>query len=299
MGSMDDGVAVLLSSFNGARFVVEQLASIRTQTHRNIQIFWRDDASTDGTLDIVARCFGMVPLETGPRGVIASYRWLLQAAYDMHYRMFAFADQDDVWAPDKVERAVTALRGVRGPALYCARQVLVDTELRRIGVSPPFHGPIGFPAALTQNIATGCTILLNRPAVDLILKTLRGQQFHDWWSYLMIAAAGGQVITDEAEVVQYRQHAGNAIGAPATVLNRAKAAIRRGPRAFMNILRDHVAMLQRHIELLSPHARQDLAVIAAALAGGPFARRQALSLSGFRRQTLSEDLLFRLWFVIG
>ena len=52
-------------------------------------------------------------------------------------------------------------------------------------------------------------------------------------------------------------------------------------------------------DLLSPHARQDLAVIAAALAGGPLARRQALSLSGFRRQTLSEDLLFRLWFVMG
>jgi len=280
-----DHVAILLSTKNGARFIHEQMVSILWQNHRRRQLFWRDDGSTDATLAIMRDDFELSPYNQGALGITQSYADLLRTAWDAGFQMFALADQDDVWAPDKLARAVEALANQPGPALYCARQSLVDERLRRIGASPPFRLPIGFPAALTQNIATGCTIVINRAAAHLIIETMQDQQFHDWWCYLIVSAAGGRVIADEREVMLYRQHTGNAIGAPRGYVQRALAAIHRGPNAFMAILRAHVAQLQTHAEHLTPQARDDLAIIADALQHGPMARWQALRLPGFRRQT--------------
>ena len=97
----------------------------------------------------------------------------------------------------------------------------------------------------------------------------------------------------------YRQHTSNLIGAPSGFLHRAIAAVRRGPRPFINVLRGHVSTLQAHDTLLSRHARHDLPIIAAALHGGLRAKRRALALPRFRRQTFYENWLFRLWFLIG
>ena len=89
--------------------------------------------------------------------------------------------------------------------------------------------------ALTQNVATGCTVMLNRAAADLIAASRApGATLHDWWSYLMVSAAGGRVLFDAAPVVLYRQHEANALGAPASFPQRALAALRRGPATFMN-----------------------------------------------------------------
>jgi hypothetical protein len=232
-------------------------------------------------------------------GVTRSYAKLLRIAWAAGCEYFAFADQDDVWAHDKLKRGVTILQPVPGPALYCARQTLVDVNLRSIGSSPPFHQPIGFPAALTQNIATGCTIILNRKAADLVCQTLNDQTYHDWWCYLIVTAAGGAVIADAEEVMWYRQHSDNLIGAPNSRLKRMVAALRRGPQSFMTEFRQHLRHLQTHSALLTDTARDDLDVITKALNSGMLHRWRALQLPGFRRQTSSENALFRLWFMIG
>ena len=122
---------------------------------------------------------------------------------------------------------------------------------------------------------------------------------HDWWSYLVVSAAGGVVIADPEPALLYRQHGGNVIGAPAGLIRRATAALRRGPGTFMEGLRAHVAALLAHPAPLTPTARDQLEVIAAALAGGPLARTRALCLPGFARQTLLETFTFRLWFLLG
>jgi glycosyltransferase involved in cell wall biosynthesis len=292
-------VAVLLSTLNGARFISEQIASIQAQTHQNHRLFWRDDGSTDETIAVMQARFGITPSDAAPLGITGSYARLLLLAYDDGCSLFAFADQDDVWIPSKLARGVRALQALAGPALYCARQTLVDDQLRRLGASPAFHEPIGFPAALTQNIAAGCTIMFNRPAAELLIKTFHRQPYHDWWCYLLIAAAGGRIITDDTEVIHYRQHASNTIGASSSPVRRALAAMWRGPRSFMDIFRSHVASLASHDDLLSPAACHDLMIITTALAQGPTAKWRALQLPGFHRQTRKEDLLFRLWFLIG
>jgi hypothetical protein len=302
-------VAIALSAHNGELFLQEQLDSLARQTHDGWVLFWRDDGSSDAALGVLQRFQTLV----GPRrsrfvprqgklGATRSYLALLASAWHEQFQYFAFADQDDVWFDDKIERGLAALADVPPdlPALYCGRQELVDDQLRYLGKSPALVREPGFPTALTQNIATGCTILLNRAAVEVVL-SIRAPEttLHDWWCYITVAAAGGRIISDPGTVLKYRQHDGNLIGSPLGTLRRGIAALRRGPKPFMLMVRGHVAALQAHSDLLTDSARADLFVISAALAGGFWDKLRALSLRGFRRQTWLEDLVFRVWFLLG
>ena len=292
-------VAVLLSTHNGSRFILDQMNSIIDQDYHPLAFFWRDDGSTDETVAIVEKEFQRTPLETNRLGMTQSYARLLRRAWEAQCTYFAYCDQDDVWKPHKITRAINALRKVIGPALYCARQTLIDDNFKPIGVSPPFRLPIGFPAALTQNVATGCTIVINREAAELVLQTLDEQPYYDWWSYLIVSAAGGQIIADDEQVVYYRPHPENRLGVPKSIMRRALAMIWRGPYAFMSVFRDHVKSLQDHEHLLTTEALLDLAMIGTAVETGLAAKWRVLQLPGFNRQSRRENTIFRLWFLIG
>lgn len=306
-------VAILLSTHDGERFLEDQLDSFLAQEGVDWVLFWRDDGSRDGTLALMHAFMerlgparGIVLPTCGRRGASASYLALLRAAVAAGYTTLAFADQDDVWLPGKLARGLAGLaRQPSGrPGLYCARQVLVDAALRRIGLSFAVRGQLGFPQSLTQNVATGCTLMLNGAAARLVAGSVApGGTLHDWWCYLVVTAAGGQVTFDPEPVVLYRQHAGNLVGAPASLLRRGLAALRRGPRVYMRVLRQNVAALTAQPALLSPAAHPKLQVIASALAQGsmkrPGARLRALRLPGFVRQTWAETLVFRVWFLFG
>lgn len=308
---MAASVAIVLSTWNGARFLAAQLDSLLVQTHTDWRLVWRDDGSSDRSAAIVrafaaragaGRCIE-AKIGTERLGAAASFMALLRAAQSEvpDAAAYAFADQDDLWLPDKLSRGLAGLAPHGGhPALYCARQVLVDAELGHLGLSPPFKGPRGFPAALAQNIATGCTVMLNPPAAALVAQSeMPAGSHHDWWGYLVVSAAGGAIVADSVPVVLYRQHGANAVGAPASRGRRAKAALARGPRRFMALLRAHVAALQAQPHLLSRAAADDLARIEAALNDGMLRRLACLRLRGLRRQTWLEDALFRLWFIMG
>jgi len=299
-------IALLLSTFNGAPFLPAQLDSIVAQSVQDWVLYWRDDGSSDGTVEIMrafaegagaGRCHqveGQAHL-----GATESFMALLRAAAPSGLAV-AFADQDDVWLPEKLELALAALGAERVPALYCSRQKLVDEALSPLGESAPLRRPPCFPAALTQNIATGCTVVLNPAAAALVARSRPpAASLHDWWSYLVVAASGGRVIADPTPTVLYRQHRSNLVGAPASTWHRARAAMQRGPGVFMAVLRGHVAALLAQPELLSPEASRTLPVIDRALRSGPALRLRALRLPGLYRQTWSETMLFRWWFLIG
>jgi glycosyltransferase involved in cell wall biosynthesis len=303
-------VAILLSTYNGEQFLTEQLRSILEQTHKEWVLYWRDDGSNDGTVRLMrdflagpghGRC--VAPEDGGTRlGVTHSYLALLRAAAEDGAEVLAFADQDDVWLPEKLSLGLAALgRGPHSmPALYCARQILADRALRRIRLSATTPRTPCFAAALTQNIATGCTVILNRPAIQLVARShAPGASLHDWWCYLLVAGAGGRLVVDDTPVVLYRQHTGNFVGAPSSMPRRALAALRRGPGVFMNVFRQHVAALSEQSHLLSATARQQLHVVSRALESSPIRRLAALRIPGFCRQTWPETLLFRLWFMLG
>lgn len=300
-------VAILLATFEGERFLPEQLASLAAQTHREWVLYWRDDGSADGSAALVRR-FGPERLRAraGPKrrlGAAGNFLFLLgEAVRDPDNGYFAFCDQDDVWRADKLERALAQLaREPSGlPLLYCAGAEVVDENLHPLGFIRPPPTPPGFPASLTENIAPGCTIVLNREGAELIARSDPPPEImHDWWSYSLVSAAGGRIVTDPEPVVRYRQHGGNVIGAPRSALVRALRALARGAKGFKTLFRAHVNGLRHNAGLLSQAARRDIEAISAALEDGLSGRLRLLLWPRLRRRRPVETLLFRLWMLIG
>jgi glycosyltransferase involved in cell wall biosynthesis len=208
-------IFVLMSTFNGERFVIQQIRSILEQLPPGGCIMIRDDGSSDATSALVAGLGDdRVSLLRGENiGFARSFLTLLQAVPSDADTVF-FADQDDVWLPGKIDRARKALAGFSlHPALYCSAQMLANEQLLPFNVTPRWPRPPSFCNALSENIVTGCTAALNRTAMELVRRAGVPDRvrFHDWWLYLVISAFG-TVVFDEEPTLLYRQHAGNQIG---------------------------------------------------------------------------------------
>ncbi len=210
-------VQVLLSTFNGERYLPALLDSLVGQTYPHVSILARDDESSDGTTAVLERyaASGHLIWYQGPHlGVRRSFFELLARA-DATASAFAFCDQDDVWLPHKLARVGARLdaEGRDEPVLYCGRAHLVDERLRPIGHTASARRGPSLRNALVENIAPGCTMVLNARARSLLVHRVpRGPVLHDAWAYLVVAALG-RVIYDDEPAVLYRQHSANAIGA--------------------------------------------------------------------------------------
>lgn len=224
-------VNILLSTYNGEKYLPELLDSIANQTYPHLKITIRDDGSTDNTIAIIdefaRKRNGVVIIKGSHMGITGSFFTLLKEADPCGY--YAFCDQDDVWLPDKVERAVNAInRFPEGtPVMYCSAYKLVDENLRPIG--KPLSKAIipGFGNALVENNATGCTIVLNNAARDKLVKKLpRRALMHDWWVYLVVSAFG-TVIYDPVPSILYRQHSSNVVGVKVNPLSRWANRVRQ------------------------------------------------------------------------
>lgn len=222
-------VCILLGTHNGQRFLAEQLSSIARQVHEDWRIFASDDGSQDATRDILAKAVAQlgesrVRISTGPGCGFARNFLALVCDSSIKGDFYAYCDQDDVWEPEKLDRAVAWLGAVSEdtPALYCSRTRLVDEFNRDAGFSPLFHRAPGFANALMQNIAGGNTMVFNDAARKLLLQA--GSEVdvvsHDWWTYLVVTACGGRVFYDSHPTVRYRQHATNIVGRNSSWLAR-------------------------------------------------------------------------------
>ncbi len=298
-------VAVLLSSYNGARYIEEQMTSILQQRGVAVQLIVRDDGSTDDTCAIVQRMAGQYPnitLIAGTNlGVVGSFFLLLSNAPPA-CQFYALADQDDVWYPDKLSRAVTMLMAhdQQAVAVYCSALENVDQHLAHLSYSERYSKErIGLKNALVQNIATGCTMVLTPAARELIITELPQRCIiHDWWIYIVISALG-TVLYDPEPTMQYRQHGGNVIGAPRSGWDHLKrrfralldtTAVKRSEQLqeFDRIFGARLAPDQREqVRRLAFYQRSLSSWLAAAFS------------SGFRRHRLTEELLVRLVVLMG
>ena len=206
----------------------------------------------------------------------------------------AFCDQDDLWLPGKLSAAVHGLAGLEEPALYCSAVDLMTEAMSYIRVyRRGVRGP-SFENALVENIATGCTIVLNRAAIDLLTsRSPKDFLMHDAWCYLVLAGCG-QVVYDPAPWVQYRLHRSNAIGVGRTLLAEWSGRLSR------QLAEGHLRVLTRQAEEVRRLYRQDLRPAAARslddfLEGQtPLGRRLGYALNGAaHRQRRLDDIIYR------
>ncbi len=206
-----------MSTYNGEKYLVEQIESILNQKYSKYDLLIRDDGSTDETRKILKKYENNENIKIlygNNIGFAQSFLFLLEkTAYIYDYIMFS--DQDDVWSEGKVEAFAKYISGVEMsvPCLYFCAYEMVTNNLKHIAFSKAPR-VIDFESALVENIVTGCTCGMNASAARIIVEKLPEKRIklHDWWAYLVVSAFG-RVYYDEKVRIKYRQHAGNAIGA--------------------------------------------------------------------------------------
>lgn len=202
-------VVVLLSAYNGEKYIREQIESILTQTYQNIRIYVRDDDSKDQTPDILKKYESenkIVLLKGENKGFIGSFFSLLKECENADY--YAWCDQDDIWLPEKIARAVEMLKNSETgvPVLYFSDYDYYDQEMhfQKHGLDHN-RGP-SFANSLMDCISLGFNSVFNHKAREMMLEKLPKHSCgHDWWTY-MVCAAFGNVIYDRGYVsVKYRR----------------------------------------------------------------------------------------------
>ena len=205
----DKKVAILISTYNGEKYLKEQLDSLLNQTYKNIDIYIRDDNSKDTTIKIIQDYMknkSNIKLIKGKNlGFVRSFFELLKNAEEADY--YAYCDQDDVWMEDKIQRAVDSLSKLdeNKPNLYFSNSDYYDGEMNFVAHGDP-KKVYNFRNSLVECVSQGMTMCINKKARDYIVDNIpQNCVFHDWWTY-MICAGMGNIFYDEKPLVKYRRH---------------------------------------------------------------------------------------------
>ena len=229
---MNKRILVLVSTYNGEKFLSQQLDSLLGQKGVDVSILVRDDGSKDRTMTILgdySSRFPNVSYYQGDNvGPCMSFFDLLKHANGYDY--YAFCDQDDVWDDDKLSSAVVQmkLQSDDNPVLYCSNLKVVDEQLyfyrkahkKNYDTKNKYAGLVDF-------YAVGCTEVFNQKAVDITRAHIRNDcLMHDSWLF-MICNFFGRVIYDNEAHINYRQHGHNVVGTNKDGISKLKARVER------------------------------------------------------------------------
>ncbi|MCR5324807.1 MAG: glycosyltransferase family 2 protein [Lachnospiraceae bacterium] len=222
-------VNVILSAYNGKKYISEQIESILDSEYQDFRLFIFDDASTDDTVEIVNQYEKEYPEKvflvknTQNKGLCNNFISGIQfAARIAPAEYYAFCDQDDVWLEKRLSVCLENINRIESecspdtPILLFTDAVLVDEELNSLGTTF-FKADrlntekLNFSRMLTENRCIGCTSFMNAALVKMIYGSDKRIRYHDWWTAL-IASAFGRLEFIDIPTVLYRQHSDNVVG---------------------------------------------------------------------------------------
>jgi rhamnosyltransferase len=210
-------VMVLLSTYNGERYLREQIASLLAQKNVNIRILIRDDGSTDGTVEILKELSSddRISCYFGEnKGYSQSFLDLIQNAPAANF--YAFCDQDDVWFENKLSNAIIKLNCCDSstPNLYISNFNNVDSNLNYLSKSDfQFETPYTLQSTIIGRSVNGCAMVFNEKTKELFaMKSPKKLRVHDYWTLMIVEAFMGTIVYDDEAQFMYRIHENNAIG---------------------------------------------------------------------------------------
>ncbi len=287
-------VAILLGSYNGAKYIGQQLDSIAKQTHAHWRLIISDDGSTDDTLQEIERSTqdwapGQLTVRQGPRQGFCQNFLSMACDTSVQADMYAFSDQDDVWLPEKLQAAVEHIQQHARPDqpyVYCGRTSYVRDNLKPYEESTLFVYPRSFRNALIQSIAGGNTMVFNQAAKKLIEQAgMVPTVSHDWWLYQLITGAGGRVFYDEKSYILYRQHAQSMVGGNTNLVAKFKRIWMVVQGRFGGWSDRNILALNQARSLLTPESREILDLFVRLRHSTLKHRFRMLEVCGLYRQT--------------
>lgn len=220
---MEEKVDILLATYNGEKYVAEQIESILNQTYKNFNLIISDDCSKDSTPDILKKYAEkdkriILHLQLQNLGVVKNIEFLLK---QVNSELYMLSDQDDVWLKEKVEKSVETLKRKNADLVFGDLEV-VDQDLNTI--YPSFGDFMllnkkinkyinSYKVNYLYNCVTGCTIISKKEFIKKILPLPTYSKFviHDYWIGLMIGIYGKLAYMPE-KYIKYRQHGDNQVG---------------------------------------------------------------------------------------
>ncbi|SCH20745.1 Chondroitin polymerase [uncultured Clostridium sp.] len=220
-------IDILMATYNGEKYVSEQIESIINQTYSDWKLFIRDDGSKDNTLSVIKEYANKYPekivvIEDGKRGLGAKLNFAELMKYSKNdYCMFA--DQDDFWINEKIQLTFDEMKRLEEkyskntPILVHTDLKVVDSNLNILNESFWEYQKLdankrALNNLLVQNNITGCTMMMNRKLMEMSTNIPQGCIMHDWWIGL-VASCFGQIGIVNKQTMLYRQHGGNEVGA--------------------------------------------------------------------------------------
>jgi len=218
-----------MATFNGEKYLVEQIESILNQTYKNWELIIHDDNSSDKTLDILMDYNRKYPEKVRilndtfkAGGAKENFSYLLENITD-DFDYLMFADQDDVWLENKIEVTLRKMKEVeklnpQKPILIHTDLKIVDESLNIISDSMIHYQKLDINNGNSllkislENVVTGCTMMINRYLKKLIYNIPKEAIMHDWWLAIITLKYGGKISFINQSLILYRQHQSNTVG---------------------------------------------------------------------------------------
>lgn len=215
-------IDILMATYNGEKYLEEQIESILNQSYKNIHLIISDDGSNDTTREILKKYEDndkiTIYYQEKNLGYVSNFEFLLQKVEN---ELYMLSDQDDVWKPNKIEDTVKKLEEENADLVFTDLEI-VDENLKRI--HPSFNATMGKMHKIKKTLGTkefeylynnmtGCTILSKKKWIPQILPIPKHSKYiiHDSWIGLMISFHGKIAYLDKP-TIQYRQHGDNQVG---------------------------------------------------------------------------------------
>lgn len=263
-------VSVALCTYNGSRYLKQQVQSILDQTEPAAQVVVSDDASGDDSVVVVEQMWAklnnsapklVVLRNQRPLGVTKNFQ---QAAESCTSDLIALSDQDDVWAPDRLQRMVDVFESSPGLGLLFSDARLVDADGRDLGPSlfealevretdlSRIRSGNAFEVLLRRNLVTGATVVFRRTLLGAALP-FDSAWVHDEW-LAIVASAVTRVDCLPEKLLDYRQHGGNAIGVHAPTWGYKMRRMMEPRACTYSVLTERADHLRLHLEKLNVNA---------------------------------------------
>jgi glycosyltransferase involved in cell wall biosynthesis len=297
-----------MATFNGEKFLTEQLDSLQAQAVTSWHLYVSDDGSTDATLDIIHRYQSKwgtekIQYRLGPQKGFAQNFLSLACDPSIKADFYAFCDQDDVWLPEKLSVAIEHIINKSSSGqlyAYGGRTIYTDENLKQTGMSPLFVFPRTFRNALIQSIAGGNTMVFNQATKTLLESVgMVPSPSHDWWLYQLVTGAGGVMYYDPKPYIFYRQHEKSLVGSNTSLKSlfiRFRMLING---RFKDWTDKNIQSLNKAINFLKPEHLETLKLIEKMRKANFNDRLRLIQVSGLYRQTKRGTLSLAIASMLG
>ena len=301
-------VAVLLSTFNGEKYIDEQLRSIFNQIGVSVDLYVRDDGSGDKTLKILegwqSKKDNIFILKGVNKGPCHSFFSLVQAMSERkQYDFYSFADQDDFWYENKLLVSIEHL-DPNTPQLFCSSYDVTDDKL-------------GFIKAKTLNLCykpenlfvegvfPGCTMVFTCAFFKELNRSLKNKytwktSIHDAW-LVRLACLKGEIITNQTPLLAYRQHSANAIGTSTNLRSKINKVVKNVVKSKEKWSLIDETILFRNVfsEEIGSNTNLDNVLKNILLLDQSFLIRLRIVLEGFLyREGLVKNIIFKIMIIL-